>query len=155
MLQLFELRGDGTQDAEKKYREILAEYKIENYYYSCTYDLTNTLPRNMLVNSMPLFNVHSQSRTHSPFTNRPELLGICDLFQYNYDLVSEFHDALTCKKWVLAIIHGFAKHISTASPIRPQDERHHLQPGGDCSSQPSSRWHSIHQARHQRVGFCC
>jgi hypothetical protein len=90
-LQLFELRSDGSQDAEKKYRQILEEYKIENYYYSCTYDLTNTLPRNMLVNSMQLFNVQPRPPATSPFTGKPLMLGICEVFQYNYDLVWEFH----------------------------------------------------------------
>lgn len=114
LLALFELRGDGTQEAEKKYRQILEEYRIENYYYSCTYDLTNTLARNMLVNSMPLFNVPPAPPAASPFTAAPQMLAICELFQYNHELLTEFHAALVCKKWVLAIIHGFAKHISTA-----------------------------------------
>lgn len=87
LLQLFDLRNEGL-DAEKKYREILEEYKIENYYYSCTYDLTNTLPRNMLVNSVPLFNLPPATIPPSPYSHKPQLLGICELFHYNYDLVS-------------------------------------------------------------------
>ena len=94
----------------------MEEYKIENYYYSCTYDLTNTLPRNMLVNSMQLFNIQPTPPTNSPFSARPLMLGICEVFQYNYDLVWEFHQAIVCKKWILAIIHGFAKHTSTFLP---------------------------------------
>ena len=35
---------------------------MENYYYSCTYDLTNTLARNMVINSLPLFSLKPEEK---------------------------------------------------------------------------------------------
>lgn len=55
ILQLFDLRSDNTTEYEKEYRRLLGEYKLENYYFSTTYDLTNTLGRNMVATSRPFY----------------------------------------------------------------------------------------------------
>jgi hypothetical protein len=113
-LQLFDLRSDETTSFEKEYRRILEEYRVENYYYSCTYDLTNPLARNMIISATPLYDIllpNTQLGT-SIYSEESEFLGICETFQYNHSQIEEFYKAIRCKKWVLSVVHGFCKHIS-------------------------------------------
>ena len=76
---MFDLRSDETLSYEKEYRRLLGEYKIENYYYSSTYDLTNTLARNMTIASVPLYDLAPPSLgLHSSvYSGESEFMGIC------------------------------------------------------------------------------
>ena len=69
---------------------------------------------------MPLFNVNLNPKTaeRSVHSSLPQFLGISEMFQYNYELVRELYESIECKKWVLSIIHGFAKHISSGGVIQ-------------------------------------
>ena len=51
----------------------MEEYKIENFYYSYTYDMTNTLCKNMVNNSLALFNITTPKwpNGNSAFTKQP------------------------------------------------------------------------------------
>jgi hypothetical protein len=67
----------------------------------------------MINNSMPLFNIElPRNFRNSVFSGQQQMLEICEVFKYNFELVRELEEAISCKKWVLAIIHGFARHIS-------------------------------------------
>ncbi len=87
--------------------------------------MTNTLARNMVTTSLDFFEFKKTGRdlSTSIFSEETEFLGISESFQYNHALVEEFYQAVKCKKWIISIIHGFCKHVSTSSTIQTSSSR--------------------------------
>lgn len=59
------------------------EYKVENFYYSCSYDVTYNLGKNMVDIAKPFYENQADSIKASPpltdtfFSDYPNLFGIC------------------------------------------------------------------------------
>lgn len=54
ILPLFDPTNNADRDSEIEYLSKLRDYKLENCYFSYTYDLTSSLSKNMTRNSLEL-----------------------------------------------------------------------------------------------------
>jgi hypothetical protein len=66
VISLFDVANEDTRDNEEEYLSRFKDYKLENCYFSYTYDLTNSLSKNMTRNAVQLFESDQQySKTNA------------------------------------------------------------------------------------------
>ena len=150
ILPLFELQDTDTKAAERKYIEILRSYRLENFYFSYTYDLTNSLHWNLSTNAQRL-NILG---TQPSLSQSESMYGFCEVFQWNYNLLKEFEEVVQMRQWVMPVIHGFCKHMSTWCLSRHSNKRVPVLGGDRVQEIPAPRWDEIPQKRHQSGWIC-
>lgn len=81
--------------------------------------MTYPLSKNMVDISKPFYENLAESikakppLTDSFYSEHPNLFGICEMFHFNYRILEELAKCVKNKKWVLAVVHGYCKQIST------------------------------------------
>eukprot|EP00939_MAST-03C_sp_MAST-3C-sp1_P000593 g593.t1 len=87
--------------AEERYTSMFQLVDLtKDFFFSYTYDLTNSLQNNMLG--------AAADRVAGILPPNRMLGQICDMFAWNYFLTKEFEGTLTIgRKWVLNLCHGF------------------------------------------------
>ena len=109
---------------EEKYMKCLSKFDLSlEFYFSCSYDLTNPLSKNITKN---LRNPEHKFRksmgdksSKEAMKSNPDLVyhityleNYFDFFAWNHTLITEFHACLINKRWILPIIHGYIEQKS-------------------------------------------
>jgi len=76
--------------------------------------MTYTLAKNMVETSKPFYQYSNGLNDSSLSGGDPNLFNICELFHFNYGIVRELAACVTNRKWVLSVVHGYCKQISTS-----------------------------------------
>lgn len=106
-IQLF----DKSRTYEEKYRNLLFQMNLQlGFYFSYTYDLTNTLQNNMVQNLHDL----TKAKKLGDYRMCPgeNLGGACPIFMWNYFTLKEFNASILCKKWIIPIVTGYIEQKS-------------------------------------------
>lgn len=100
-----------TTSKENKYLQYLKSFDLTTgFYFSNTYDLTNTFQTNTV--SM----VNSESPDYLPqksylFSECPTIKTHNEYFMWNYHLIEEFHQVIKNKRWIVPFIYGYIEQI--------------------------------------------
>lgn len=92
----------------------------KNFYFSYTYDVTNTLQTNLLREKLKLIDRQDIQIPYNINVNEKETLGYNDLFMWNLNLLKPILSQIdTTYDWFQPIIYGFVNQISI--PIVPNN----------------------------------
>ncbi|EAR84569.2 SacI-like domain protein (macronuclear) [Tetrahymena thermophila SB210] len=118
VLKLFD--GKNSSKEEQQFRKQLNEYDMtQGFYSSYSYDLTNTLNRNMMRNALEIIDsqnkYQNQLNLDRRYSQSKQLGQFCEIFMWNYYAVQQFYHILQNKKWVIPIIHGYLEQKNLKS----------------------------------------
>jgi len=124
-IALFEEYSDKKMHSlEEKYMKCLLKFDLSlEFYFSCSYDLTNPLSKNITKNLRNLENKFRKSvgdkASKEILKSNPDLNfhvtyleNYFDFFAWNQELITEFMNCLVNKRWILPIIHGYIEQKS-------------------------------------------
>lgn len=107
------LLDSNIKSLENKYKKILADFDLTlGFYFSVSFDLTNSLAKNFLIN---MNNSNNENFDMSNLSERREELRIKEYsenFTWNYHLIYSFHLYVDNKRWIMPIIHGYIEQTS-------------------------------------------
>jgi len=95
-----------------RYFQILKSFDLTaGFYFSDTYDLTNTFQTNV-VSMVNLENNSFDTKKSYKFGKCPSISTYNDFFLWNHCNILEFNHLLKNKRWIVPFIYGYIEQIS-------------------------------------------
>lgn len=117
MIPLFDATDNANRDDENFYVSMFQNIEMQKtgFYFSYTYDLTNSLQENILrkiVNRMETVKGDQKVRLTSLKSKEAQTKPWETMFMWNKYLVEDFYELVECKLWVLPFVHGYISQIN-------------------------------------------